>query len=136
MSSAVTTDIHFINAAMAAMNSADQPLTSLEFEAGTGDYSGGLDGLYDPSTVDLKTRLCVAQGNRMINYYLLAGGINPPLDRAVGDGNDRISFTGERHGTAAPIGAAVPCRSPVKLSRSLPSPTGLSSGGLIPPASR
>ena len=104
MSSAVTTDIHFINAAMAAMNSADQPLTSLEFEAGTGDYSGGLDGLYDPSTVDLKTRLCVAQGNRMINYYLLAGGINPPLDRAVGDGNDRISFTGERHGTAAPIG--------------------------------
>ena len=84
MSSAVTTDIHFINAAMAAVNSADQPLTSLEFEAGTGDYSGGLDGLYDPSTVDLKTRLCVAQGNRMINYYLLAGGINPPLDAPVG----------------------------------------------------
>src|SRR6185503_16156039 len=89
MSLSTTSDIHFINAAMAATNSADQPLTSLEFEAGTGDYSGGLDGLYDPSTVDLKTRLCLAQGNRMINYYLLAGGINPPLDRAVGDGNDR-----------------------------------------------
>ena len=40
----------------------------------------------------------------MINYYLLAGGINPHLDTPVGDGNDRISFTGERHGTAAPIG--------------------------------
>ena len=104
MSSAVTTDLHFINAAMAAVNGPDQPLTSLEFEAGTGDYAGGLEQLYDPSTVDLKTRLCVAQGNRMINYYLLAGGINPPLDEPVGDGNDRISFTGERHGTAAPIG--------------------------------
>jgi beta-galactosidase len=40
----------------------------------------------------------------LINYYLLAGGINPPLDEPVGDGNDRLSFTGERHGTAAPIG--------------------------------
>ena len=104
MSSAVTTDIHFINAAMAAVNGPDQPLTSCEFEAGTGDYSGGLEQLYDPSTVDLKTRLCIAQGNRMINYYLLAGGVNPHLDVAVGDGNDRISFTGEQHGTAAPIG--------------------------------
>lgn len=104
MSLSATTDVHFINAAMAAVNGPEQPLTSLEFEAGTGDYSGGLDELADPSTVDLKTRLCLAQGNRMINYYLLAGGVNPHLDRPVGDGNDRISFTGERHGTAAPIG--------------------------------
>ena len=104
MSPDTTTDIHFINAVQAAVNDADQPLTSLEFEAGTGDYGGGLDRLYDASTIDLKTRLCLAQGNRMINYYLLAGGVNPPLDEPVGDGNDRISFTGERHGTAAPIG--------------------------------
>lgn len=98
------TDLHFLNACMAAVNDADQPLTSLEFEAGTGDYGGGFERLDDPSTVDFKTRLCLAQGNRLINYYLLAGGINPPLDEPVGDGNDRISFTGERHGTAAPIG--------------------------------
>ena len=104
MSSATTTDIHFINAIQAAVNGPDQPLSSLEFEAGTGDYGGGLDQLYDEATVELKTRLCLAQGNRMINYYLLAGGINPPLDEAVGDGNNRISFTGRRHGTAAPIG--------------------------------
>ena len=104
MSLSTTTDIHFINAAMAAVNGPDQPLTSLEFEVGTGDYSGGLDQLYDPSTVDLKQRLSLAQGNRLINYYLIAGGINPPLDEPVGDGNDRISHTGERHGTAAPIG--------------------------------
>ena len=104
MSLGTTTDIHFLNAVMAAVNDADQPLTSLEFEAGTGDYGGGVDQLYDASAVDLKTRLCLAQGNRLVNYYLLAGGINPPLDEPVGDGNDRISFTGERHGTAAPIG--------------------------------
>lgn len=104
MSLSTTTDIHFVNASMTAVNDADQPLTSLEFEVGTGDYSGGLEQLDDASTVDLKTRLCLAQGNRLVNYYLLAGGINPPLDEPVGDGNERISFTGERHGTAAPIG--------------------------------
>ncbi len=98
------TDIYVMNAFMAAVHDDDQPLTSLEFEAGTGDYSGGIESQHDPSTVDLKTRLCVAQGNRLINYYLLAGGINPPLEEPVGDGNDRLSFTGERHGTAAPIG--------------------------------
>lgn len=98
------TDLYVMNAFMDAVHDDDQPLTSLEFEAGSGDYSGGLEAQHDPSTVDLKTRLCVAQGNRLINYYLLAGGLNPMLDEPVGDGNDRISFTGERHGTAAPIG--------------------------------
>ncbi len=104
MSLDTTTDMHFVNACLMAVNDADQPLTSLEFEAGTGDYGGGLDRLYDAATTELKTRLCLAQGNRLLNYYLLAGGVNPPLDAPVGDGNDRISFTGERHGTAAPIG--------------------------------
>ena len=99
-----TTDIHFINACLMAVNDQDQPLTSLEFEAGTGDYGGGLERLYDASTTELKTRLCLAQGNRLVSYYLLAGGVNPLLDRPAGDGNDRIGFTGEQHGTAAPIG--------------------------------
>jgi len=98
------TDLYVMNAFMDAVHDEHQPLTSLEFEAGTGDYSGGIESQHDPSTADLKTRLCIAQGNRLVNYYLLAGGINPPLDEAVGDGNDRLSFTGERHGTAAPIG--------------------------------
>lgn len=97
------TDLYVMNAFMDAVNDSDQPLTSLEFEAGTGDYGGGADQQYDPSSVQLKTRLCLAQGNRLVNYYLLAGGINPPLDEIVDDGNDRLSFTGERHGTAAPI---------------------------------
>lgn len=97
-------DLYVINAFMDAVHDADQPLTSLEFEAGSGDYGAGAEMQYDPSTVELKTRLCVAQGNRLVNYYLFAGGINPPLDEVVDDGNDRLSFTGERHGTAAPVG--------------------------------
>ncbi|SDS48321.1 beta-galactosidase [Friedmanniella luteola] len=104
LSAGVLADLHFIGATMAAVNGVDQPLTSLEFEAGTGDYGGGLEQLHDPATVDLKTRLCLAQGHRLVNYYLLAGGVNPPLDLPVGDGDDRLSFTGERHGSAAPIG--------------------------------
>jgi beta-galactosidase len=104
MTLSTTTDLYVINAFMDAVHGPGQPTTSLEFEAGSGDYGGGVDNQYDPSTVDLKTRRSLAQGNRMINYYLFAGGINPPLEERVGDGNDRISFTGERHGTAAPVG--------------------------------
>jgi len=96
-------DLYVMNAFMAAVHDADQPITSLEFEAGTGDYGEDLSSLTSPETAELKTRLCVAQGNRLINYYLFAGGHNPPLDEPVGDGNDRIAFTGERHGFAAPV---------------------------------
>ena len=35
-----------------------------------------------PETVELKTRLCLAQGNRLINYYLFAGGAQPAARRA------------------------------------------------------
>ncbi|GAA4988014.1 beta-galactosidase [Actinopolymorpha pittospori] len=98
-------DLYLMNAFMDAVHDADQPLTSVEFEAGDGDYARDQATRYDPSAVDLKTRLCVAQGNRLLNYYLFAGGINPRLDTPVGDGNDRIAFTGERHGTGAPVGA-------------------------------
>ena len=96
-------DLYVINTFMESVHDADQPLTSLEFEAGTGDYGEDLSRLVSPETTELKTRLCVAQGNRLISYYLFAGGHNPPLDSRVGDGNDRIAFTGERHGFAAPV---------------------------------
>ena len=61
-------------------------------------------GRYDPSAADFKTRMCIAQGNRLINYYLFAGGRNYRFDESLNDGNDRISFTGEHHGFAAPVG--------------------------------
>ena len=103
MTLGTTTDLYVMNGCLRAAQDPGQPLTSLEFEAGSGDYGGDLDRQYDPSSVELKTRLFAAQGNRLINYYLFTGGVNPPLDVPVGDGNDRIAFTGERHGTAAPI---------------------------------
>ncbi|MFD2081240.1 beta-galactosidase [Actinopolymorpha cephalotaxi] len=97
-------DLYVMNAFMAAVHDEDQPLTSLEFEAGLGDYGEDLSRQVPPEALALKTRLCVAQANRLVNYYLFAGGHNPPLEEKVGDGNDRIAFTGERHGFTAPIG--------------------------------
>ena len=96
-------DLYIINGFMDSVNLPDQPLTSLEFECGDGNYGSTLGGRYDPSAADFKTRMCIAQGNKMINYYLFAGGINYVLDPKPNDGNGRIAFTGERHGFAAPI---------------------------------
>ncbi|MDF3299491.1 beta-galactosidase [Streptomyces tropicalis] len=97
------TDLYVMNAFMDAVHDRHQPLASLEFDAGSGDYGEDKDAQIGPSGLDLKTRLCLAQGHRLLNYYLFAGGFNPKLDKPVGDGNDRIGITGERHGFAAPV---------------------------------
>jgi beta-galactosidase len=96
-------DWYLMNAFMEAVNLPDQPLTSVEFEAGEGDYGGSMGSRLDPSAADFKLRMAIAQGNRLINYYLFTGGVNYRMDRKTGDGNDRISFTGERHGIGAPV---------------------------------
>ncbi|MCL6442152.1 MAG: beta-galactosidase [Alicyclobacillus sp.] len=96
-------DLYLINSFMGAVNRPEQPLTSVEFECGDGNYGNTFGGRFDPSAADFKTRMCIAQGHRLINYYLFAGGMNYRLDQAPGDGNDRIAFTGERHGFAAPV---------------------------------
>ncbi|GHO45957.1 beta-galactosidase [Ktedonospora formicarum] len=96
-------DLYLINAFMDAVNRPEQPLTSVEFECGDGDYGGSNGNHYDPSTVDFKARMCVAQGNKLLSYYLFSGGINSLLPEPANDGNNRIAFTGERHGFAAPV---------------------------------
>jgi beta-galactosidase len=96
-------DFYSMNAFMAAVHRPEQPLSSLEFEVGTGDYGETAAVRQSGASTDFKARLSIVQGNRLLNYYLLAGGVNPPLLDPVGDGNDRIAFTGERHGFAAPI---------------------------------
>lgn len=97
-------DLYICNAFMAAVNREEQPLSSVEFECGDGNYGSTFGARYDVSAADLKTRMCIAQGNRLLNYYLLAGGENYRFDELkLNDGNDRIAFTGERHGFAAPI---------------------------------
>jgi beta-galactosidase len=79
------------------------PLTSLEFEAGNGDYGDCGARRIDASAADIKAKVSAVRGCRLINAYLISGGRNRPLRKPVGDGNDRIAFTGERHGFAAPI---------------------------------
>jgi beta-galactosidase len=91
------------NAFLAATTGPGQPVGSLEFEVGSGDYGEALDIESGPEAAPLKLQLCLAQGSRFVNYYLLTGGRNPLLPEPVGDGNDRVASTGERHGFAAPI---------------------------------
>lgn len=97
-------DLYLINGFMDAVHLPDQPLTSLEFNCGDGNFGETYGSRYDPSAVDFKTRMCIAQGNRLLNFYLFSGGYNYRMDQKLGDGNDRIAFTGERHGFAAPVG--------------------------------
>lgn len=97
------TDLYVINAFMDAVHDEHQPLTCLEFECGDGNY-GELDNIrYDVSAADLKTRMSMAQGFKLLNYYLFTGGRNYRLAADYKDGNNRIATTGERHGFAAPI---------------------------------
>lgn len=96
-------DLYFLNTFMVAVHRPEQPLTSTEFEVGSGDYGETGAVRQSGASADLKIRMCVAQGNRLLNYYLIAGGRNPHLLDPVHDGNDRVAFTGERHGFAAPI---------------------------------
>ena len=96
-------DLYIINGMMNAVHNEDQPLTSLEFECGDGNYGSIFGARYDVSAADFKTRMCIAQGNRMLNYYLFSGGENYKMDLDLKDGNDRIACTGQRHGFAAPV---------------------------------
>ncbi|MEH7237240.1 beta-galactosidase [Bacillus sp. JJ1562] len=97
-------DLYLINGLMDAVHNDNQPLTSVEFNCGDGNFGETYGGRYDPSAADLKTRMSIAQGNRMLNYYLFAGGRNYRTEFPLNDGNDRIATTGERHGFAAPVG--------------------------------
>ncbi|MCP3028543.1 beta-galactosidase [Halobacillus sp. A5] len=96
-------DLYLINGFMDAVHRPEQPLTSVEFNCGDGNFGNNFSGRMDPSAADFKARMCIAQGNRLINYYLMTGGKNYRLNDKRNDGNDRIASTGERHGFAAPI---------------------------------
>ncbi|WP_187279931.1 beta-galactosidase [Quadrisphaera setariae] len=102
LSAAGAAEMHLAHAFLAATLGPDQPLTVLEHECGTGDYGGDLGAHVDPEAVDLKTRLLLAQGARLFNWYLFAGGANWS-DPRPGEAQQRIGITGERHGAAAPV---------------------------------
>ncbi|MDR3612709.1 MAG: beta-galactosidase [Candidatus Obscuribacterales bacterium] len=94
-------DLVAMNEFMLATLDADQPLTSLEHEAGNGNYGDDLGVLNDPEATELKARICIMLC-KALNFYLQAGGENPPMP-SEGDGTDRLAFTGQRHGFAAPV---------------------------------
>lgn len=96
-------DLYLINGMMDSLHRPEQPLTAMEFNCGDANFGETYGGRLDPSAVDFKTRMCVAQGNRLLNFYLFAGGRNARLKNPREDGNGRIAFTGERHGFAAPV---------------------------------
>lgn len=98
-------DLYLCNAFTAASMRADQPLCSLEFECGDGDYGSMQANRLDPRALELKLRMSLAQGHKLINFYLFAGGYNYILDPAPADGDDRIAITGATHGVAAPVKA-------------------------------
>lgn len=94
-------DMYLCNAMTAASNPSGKPLACLEFNAADSNYADDFGNRDLASAIDFKTRLFVAQGNKLINYYLFSAGENYRFPTSVGDGNDRIAFTGENHGLAA-----------------------------------
>ncbi len=97
-------DLYIINQMTLATIESDKPVTTLEFNAGDGNFGDNLSIRYLPSALDFKLRMSIAQSHKMINYYLFTGGFNPRFKHLSSiDGNDRIASTGERHGFAAPV---------------------------------
>lgn len=97
-------DYYIVNGMQSSLNHYQQPLATVEFNCGDGNFGDDLGMRMDPASTDLKTRLCFAQDHKVINYYLLSGGTNELLRIPPKDGNNRIAITGERHGFAAPVG--------------------------------
>ena len=82
-------DIMLANAFTRAVQNPDQPLFSAEFQGGCLNDCPRLQ----PTTFDLTTRICVANGMDGINYYMFAGGTNVK-------GTDLL---GLRHSWQAPV---------------------------------
>lgn len=83
-------DITLANAFTKAVQAPEQPLFSAEFQGG---FQYGIPRL-QPTTFDLTTRLCIANGMNSLNYYMFVGGEN----------YENIGLLGKRHDWQAPVG--------------------------------
>jgi beta-galactosidase len=64
-----------VNEMTKALHNKEQPLFSIEFQAGGNqDFGGNQSSLFD-----LHTRLCISSGMRAINHYLFCDGENDPI---------------------------------------------------------
>ncbi|MEQ6377841.1 beta-galactosidase [Bacillaceae bacterium S4-13-56] len=84
-------DIVLANAFTKSIQWNEQPLFSAEFQGGSIPDKPRLQ----PSTFDLTTRLCIANGMNAINYYMFVGGEN----------YENIGLLGRRHEWQAPLSA-------------------------------
>ncbi|WP_100010002.1 beta-galactosidase [Lentibacillus sediminis] len=84
-------DIVVANAFTKAIQWKEQPLFSAEFQGGTIPDKPRLQ----PTTFDLTTRLCLANGMNAANYYMFVGGENM----------ENIGLLGRRHEWQAPLTA-------------------------------
>ncbi|MBP3041146.1 beta-galactosidase [Bacillaceae bacterium Marseille-Q3522] len=82
-------DIVLANTITKAIQTKDQPLFSAEFQGGSISDKPRLQ----PSTFDLTTRICFANGMNAINYYMFVSGEN----------NENIGLFGKRHEWQAPL---------------------------------
>ncbi len=82
-------DVVLANEFTKAIQPKEQPLFSAEFQGG---FQYGIPKL-QPTTYDLKTRLCFANGMNAINYYMFVGGYN----------HEGIGLLAPRHDWQAPI---------------------------------
>jgi beta-galactosidase len=82
-------DIVLANAFTRAIQWKEQPLFSAEFQGGSIHDKPRLQ----PTTFDLTTRLCVADGMNGVNYYMFVGGEN----------YENIGLFGRRHEWQAPL---------------------------------
>ena len=98
-----THDYYLINSMLNALKSSHTPATSLEFNAGNSNFGDDLNGHDTPQSMEKKIRMNVIQGHQLINYYLLSAGMNPKIFDHIKTPNQRIAFTGERHGFSAPV---------------------------------
>ncbi|GGF27291.1 glycoside hydrolase [Halobacillus andaensis] len=85
-------DIVLANSFTKAIQSPDHPLFSAEFQGGSASDKPRLQ----PSTFDLTTRLCFANGMNAVNYYMFVGGEN----------YENIGLNGRRHEWQAPLTAS------------------------------
>ncbi len=84
-------DIILANAFTKAVQPKNQPLFSAEFQSG---FQNDVPRL-QPTTTDLKSRICIGCGMNAINYYMFVGGEN----------YEGIGIIGKRHDWQAPVGA-------------------------------
>lgn len=96
-------DTYLSSAMTEALNSNDQPLTSLEFNSSDTDFGFDHGRRALAVTNNHRGRLLLGQGTKLFNFYLFTGGFNDFMNQPLGDGIDRIASTGEKHGYGAPI---------------------------------